>query len=439
MNNDDNNRFNKLYELLGDKVNQIFEDRPIDIFTPNNNNVFYDPENQPGKGKNIINKQNPVGDNVRNVTEIYRKDYEDDFTDMYNIDRLYLSDILTNRKFLMAVSVLAFIAVCVVVGKAFYYGKKTREYEQIIVDIDKKKETYVKIDEGEEIDTEIIKDVAASELISCINQKVEIDKLSDKVRGVINEINTYYNSSSDYFAYVYKDIYTGFTVSYNASQNIFTASAIKAPTDIYIYEAASQGKIDLDEEMTYTAGYVNDGSGLLKYEPVGGKYTVRKLLEYSTVDSDNAAHNMLMDHFGRENMLSFWSKKGTTSIFTANNNWGILNANDSAIYMSELYNFYVSNKEYGEPLMNNFLNSYPKFIKGNGNYGIASKSGWSGTALHDVAIVFADNPYIVVALSNLGTTGYYESYFNRVSELSAKLHTEYWKYKMSTCNEIKQY
>ena len=104
MNNDDNNRFNKLYELLGDKVNQIFEDRPIDIFTPNNNNVFYDPENQPGKGKNIINKQNPVGDNVRNVTEIYRKDYEDDFTDMYNIDRLYLSDILTNRKFLMVVS-----------------------------------------------------------------------------------------------------------------------------------------------------------------------------------------------------------------------------------------------------------------------------------------------------------------------------------------------
>ena len=56
MNNDDKNRFDKLYELLGDKVNQIFEDRPIDIFTPNNSEIFYDPNNQPGKGKNIIKK-----------------------------------------------------------------------------------------------------------------------------------------------------------------------------------------------------------------------------------------------------------------------------------------------------------------------------------------------------------------------------------------------
>jgi len=138
-------------------------------------------------------------------------------------------------------------------------------------------------------------------------------------------------------------------------------------------------------------------------------------------------------------MLSFWQNKGTTAIFTANNNWGITNANDASIYMEELYKFYLENEEYGQELMNNFLNSYPKFIKGKNDYKIASKSGWAGTAIHDVSIIFADNPYVVVALSNLGVTDYYMSYFNKVNDLAYKLHTEYWKYKMDMCGDINQY
>ena len=107
--------------------------------------------------------------------------------------------------------------------------------------------------------------------------------------------------------------------------------------------------------------------------------------------------------------------------------------------MQELYKFYVNNNEYGEALMKNFMNANPKFIAGKNKYIVANKSGWSGTAIHDVSIVFADNPYIVVALSNLGETDYYMSYFNKANDLAYRLHTEYWKYKMNECNNIKQY
>jgi beta-lactamase class A len=148
---------------------------------------------------------------------------------------------------------------------------------------------------------------------------------------------------------------------------------------------------------------------------------------------------MLMDKYGRKNMLAFWKEKGTTAIFTANNNWGITNANDASIYMSELYRFYMENEEYGTEVMNNFLNADPKFIKGKNNYKVANKSGWSGTAIHDISIVFADNPYVVVALSNLGATDYYMSYFNKANDFAYRLHTEYWKYKMNLCNNIEQY
>ena len=281
--------------------------------------------------------------------------------------------------------------------------------------------------------------MAATELISCINSKVDINKLPSSINSIVSEINNYYNQSNNHFAFAYKDIYTGFTVSYNANQNIFTASTIKGPTDIYIYEMASQGKINLDEELTYTGNYYNQGSGVLKNRQINTKYSVRTLLEYSTVYSDNAAHNMLEDKFGRTNMLKFWQDKGTSAIFTANNNWGITNAHDALIYMEELYRFYVDNSEYGEPLMKNFMDARPKFIVGKNNYVVANKSGWSGTAIHDVSIIFADNPYIVVGLSNLGETDYYMSYFNKVNDLAYRLHTEYWKYKMNECNNIRQY
>ena len=246
-------------------------------------------------------------------------------------------------------------------------------------------------------------------------------------------------SNLEIYLLFYRDIYTGFTVSYNQNQNIFVASTIKAPADIYIYEMASQGKINLNDKLTYTGGYYNTGTGILKNKSFNTSYTIKDLIEYSIVYSDNAAHNMLMDKYGRENMLNFWKEKGTTAIFTNNGNWGVMNAHDASLYMQELYKFYVNNNEYGEVLMKNFMGAIPKFITGKNKYIVANKSGWSGTAIHDVSIIFADNPYIIVALSNLGYTDYYMSYFNKVNDLAYRLHTEYWKYKMNECNNIKQY
>lgn len=459
--NNDDLRFKKLYELLGDEVNSIFNDK--ELFS-NNDKVFADSESN-----NIINNKDNkdtnndiiqakpviisnINDNIDNKVEKNKINNKDVFKNKVLIDSEFdaeaddylnnkksLMDILVNRKFLIIIFVLIFIFVCIVVFKTFYYGKKVDHYEEFFAKIESKEEEYTIVYDDKDMDMETLKKVAASELVNCINSKIDENKIPDSIKNIMNEINNYYNQSYDYFSFLYRDIYTGFTVSYNQNQNIFTASTIKGPTDIYIYEMASLGKANLDDKITYTSGYYNTGTGILKNKAINTKYSVRTLLEYSTVYSDNAAHNMLMDKYGRNNMLNFWKEKGTTAIFTANNNWGITNAHDASIYMQELYRFYVNNSEYGEPLMKNFMNANPKFIAGKNNYIVANKSGWSGTAIHDVSIVFADNPYIVVALSNLGETDYYMSYFNEANDLAYRLHTEYWKYKMDECNNIKQY
>ena len=341
-------------------------------------------------------------------------------------------------RYLIPVSIFALLFIILILQSNISYSYKLNRYEEETMTYDKNIEATVKIYSDENLSDSNVNN-AANNLINCINSKIDVNNVPSNVQNVINKINDFYNESGNHFAFAYKDLHTGFSVTYNESQQVFTASTIKAPTDLYIYEMASLGKINLDDEMTYTSNYFNPKSGKLKYNEFNTKYTVRELLRLSTVYSDNAAHNMLEDKFGRVNMLNFWKEKGTEYIFTQNTNWGVLNAHDAVIYMEELYRFYLNNEQYGKEIMENFKNASPKFIEGKNNYLVANKSGWGNTSIHDVSIIFAENPYIVVALSTLGKTNIYNAYFDKVNDLAYELHTEYWKYKTQACSNIKQY
>ena len=447
MNNNDKERFAKLYELLGEEVNSIYDTKKEDeIFVDNKQEkIIQEPFSKeiyikPTKiKKEKINKKddnkfnelvNPfdvdrgkqIKDKSNNKKEIkYDEDYDIDYKSNNIIN------ILGNKKILYIIIILIFIFVCILTIKAISFSKIKNSYN------DYKKENDIKIYADKKIDNDVVKKGSALELVECLSSPIDTDNLPDSINSIVKYINSFYRSSNDYFAFTYKDIFTGFTVSYNENGNIFAASTIKAPANIYIYEMASQGKIDLDEELTYTSYYYNNGTGVLKNKPVNTNYTIRELSMYAIRNSDNAAHNMLMDRYNKNNMLNFWRDLGTNIIFTGSDNWGMINSHDATIYMSELYRFYLSNETYGTELMNNFINAKTKFISGKNNYIVANKTGWSGNSQHDVSIVFADNPYIVVALSNLGMNDNYMYYFNKVNDLSYKLHTEYWKYKMNEC------
>lgn len=206
---------------------------------------------------------------------------------------------------------------------------------------------------------------------------------------------------------------------------------------IYIYEKASQGNIDLNEKLTYTSNYYSGGTGVLKNKPTNTTYTVEELLQYTIYNSDNIAYRMLMDKYKRENILNFWQVKGTKEIFTQNTIWGHMTANDAAIYMRELYEFYINNTTYGNNLMDHFKKANWKLVSDvNNNYNTANKGGWSGASIHDVAIVFDENPYILVILSKLGEQEY-QYLFNNTSKKVGLLHEKFWQYKVNSCSNIK--
>jgi len=231
MNNSNNNLFYNNQTQVFNKENaiepKIIEPTPIKINNLIQNNNVYENKNE------IINNENPKNRALL-IKEKTKNNQAATFDD--GIDTEYtkktIKDILVNKKLLSIIMILIFISVCILVVKAFYLGNKVDTYEEFFTTIEKKAEEFVKIYEGSEIDNEVLKKVAASELINCINSKVEVDKLPDSINNIIKEINNYYNQSNNYFSFKYKDIFTGFSVSYNENQNIFTASTIKAPKDI---------------------------------------------------------------------------------------------------------------------------------------------------------------------------------------------------------------
>lgn len=334
------------------------------------------------------------------------------------------------------IPVITLICVSIVTFKALTYKSRIDTYEEYFITIDSKNDDTVDLEYNSELISNKYKDIEINEYINCLNKQLTNDNLNDEIKLSIRTLENLFNSSYNHFAFKYTDIYTGFTVSYNESQEIFTASTIKAPMAIYLYEKAEEGLVDLDESLTYTANYYNTGTGILKNKNFNTSYTIRELISYAIIPSDNAAHNMLMDRFGRTNMYSFWTEKGTNSIFKYYSNWGSINANDATIYMKELYDYYNTDTELANELMKNFISVKFKPLSGkNGSKNIANKSGWTGSVFHDAAIVFDDNPYILVVLSNTGVSGY-TYLFNLTSNLVGQLHEQYWNLKYDMCSEI---
>lgn len=280
---------------------------------------------------------------------------------------------------------------------------------------------------------------AVDDLIDCYKNGGNLENGADKVIKYVDDLKALYNKNSGNFSFLYHDLFSGFTVSYNAEAPIFTASAIKAPAMIYLYEMASQGKINLDDKLVYTSNYYSGGSGVLKNRTFNTSYTVEELIQYTIYNSDNIAYRMLVDKFGRKNIYDFWNKLGTNYIFSLDTIWGVMSAKDAAIYMKELYRFSEENDDYGIKILNHFKKAEWKLITDkNGKFNTANKGGWSGSAIHDIAIVFDKNPYILIIMSNLGESNYL-SLFNETSKMVGLLHEEYWKYKIELCSNINLY
>jgi len=252
---------------------------------------------------------------------------------------------------------------------------------------------------------------------------------------LLETLNKRLNNQSFCCAMYYCDLESGFTISYNAERLFGAASLVKAPYLIYIFEMIEEGKLSLDQELTYKVKYHKfGGTGSIKNLPDGTKLKLRDIIERICIESDNSGFRMLYNlNDGVFPLLDLHYKamQEYNAPFISGTYGNVLNAGGVGRMFGEIYRRAKSSDEnfvwFVELLKKANVN---KFVKGglptdaNGEclYEVAHKYGEDIKSLNDAAIVYyEDRPYVLVILTDY-TGVYTQAFMNRISSDVYKIH-----------------
>ena len=245
----------------------------------------------------------------------------------------------------------------------------------------------------------------------------------------------------------YKDLETGYTLTYDAGRNFQAASVIKAP---YVKWLLTKG-VDGNEKLTLREK--KGGSSFIDEKPIGTEFTVDELMEYAIRYSDNSAYNMLNARFGFGEFNTYADTLGVSAnrdnncvLVNPRPQFGYLSAQDIGLYFEDIAKFVETGTPEAKDLFSWLVTTteqaqLPDAFAGrkqymmkdtNGNaqsegyddgnvtfldtpeavnlayesrkqgYTIGHKYGEQGNqAYHDGAIVWRDRPYVLAITSTL--------------------------------------
>ena len=219
------------------------------------------------------------------------------------------------------------------------------------------------------------------------------------------ELDAYFRQYGNSLAVFYKNIATGFTYTFNPDRVFFGASVPKLNHALYVYTLAERGYIYMDTMRPYTRADFWGGTGIMRHMPFGGYFTTRELLGNSIVDSDNVAFRMLVREYNPAHFRyrDFVYELGADLSLIRDTISQNITARDAGIWAYATFRYLESGGRYAHYLKEDLLNATVGFIVS--DYPVAQKYGWYHRHFHDLAIVYADSPYILVVLSNRGVEG----------------------------------
>jgi len=107
---------------------------------------------------------------------------------------------------------------------------------------------------------------------------------------------------------------TGRHIGYHENELFPTASVIKLPLLVTLYEDAQAGRIDLAERVRYHQNTRVAGSGVLQYLDDGIVPTLRDLAVLMMTVSDNTATDLLLDRVTKQRVEETMARYGLDSI-----------------------------------------------------------------------------------------------------------------------------
>lgn len=210
---------------------------------------------------------------------------------------------------------------------------------------------------------------------------------------------------------VVKDLTTGWEFSHNKNKLFPSASLVKIPIMLAVFNSAQEGRIDLKTTLTLRRSDKVSGSGVLKDMPEGSAFNIEQLVEYMICKSDNTAANMLIDLLGFEYISGYFEMLGLKNT-TLNRRMMDFRARDKGIdnYTTAEDICYVLEKLYRGKFLNSAVSEkclallkqqsindriparLPKEIV------IAHKTGLERNVCHDAGIIFTPKGDIMICV-----------------------------------------
>ena len=254
---------------------------------------------------------------------------------------------------------------------------------------------------------------------TCINRDDDEVDMTEEMNNAIITLDKYLEDNYS-TSVVYKDLNRGFSYEYKPDKVYYAASTIKSLEALYIYSKADAGEISLDDTVTYSKKFDVSYSYGMKKKKYGTKVSLRELVKYSVIYSDNSAHQMLVSYIGRSKLKEYGKSLGAKNTLNGGDNFGNLSAADGAIYMKNIYDYLETNTTNAQELKQYFIESEQKDLSVN-NLIVANKYGLYKANYHNIGVVYDESPYVVSILTLEGNKNK-EKKLNDISQHIYDLH-----------------
>ena len=198
---------------------------------------------------------------------------------------------------------------------------------------------------------------------------------------------------------VYYDISSGESFSINGSKTFTAASTYKVPLAMIIYDRISKGTIKETDTIKFTESCREGGTGILQNSNLSSPIKISTLVEDAIRYSDNIAANMLIKSVSYSTYKRLEDLKlGITTNhakneITAQGAFNVLKSlNDGANNGNKNYSKiigWMKQTVFNDRISRNLPNSI-----------VAHKIGNYGSNVHDVGIIYSENPYILTICTN---------------------------------------
>lgn len=270
--------------------------------------------------------------------------------------------------------------------------------------VDKKEDSFfdeekiyiAEVDEYEESDIDISEEIIYEE-----NQEIEVDldnQLYNMDIDIMDRINNYLGDDKYSTSFIYYNLETEERLAFNEDLYMNAASIYKVGLSLVVYNMVENGEITLEDLVYYSPWQYQEGTGILQYDLSFGALPLGTLIEYTIRYSDNIAATMVYSYIGGWNNFK-WRLFELLGI-----DYGDYDNVTSARVELEVLKYIYRNRNnsnYGtliDYLKNtDFHDRLDKYLP---QSIVAHKIGSDEGYTHDIGIVFTDEPYIIIMMTD---------------------------------------